>query len=135
MKARTTRALEYNRNEPFKWSTTHQLGVLDPHDEKRILGVSFFHVNQERLVQAKFSRVAFRFGLYESARCNGGTLGIEMEAAAISEAAHRQRHRQLDWLVMKGVMDFADHGRDDHFKDYAARSEPAITRIFGPYMP
>ena len=57
------------------------------------------------------------------------TLGIEMEAAAISEAAHRQRHRQLDWLVMKGVMDFADHGRDDHFKDYAARASAEYTRV------
>jgi nucleoside phosphorylase len=50
------------------------------------------------------------------------TLGIEMEAVAIPEVAHRQRQRQLDWLVMKGVMDFADHGRDDHFKAFAARA-------------
>jgi len=49
------------------------------------------------------------------------TLGIEMEAAAIGELAHRQRQHALDWVVMKGVMDFADHGRDDHFKKYAAR--------------
>ncbi|HSS02192.1 MAG TPA: hypothetical protein VLM79_34275 [Kofleriaceae bacterium] len=50
------------------------------------------------------------------------TLAIEMEAAAIAELAHRQRHRGLDALVMKGVMDFADHGRDDHFKQFAARA-------------
>jgi nucleoside phosphorylase len=50
------------------------------------------------------------------------TLGIEMEAAAVAELAHRQRHHQLDWVVMKGVMDFADHGRDDHFKEFAARA-------------
>jgi nucleoside phosphorylase len=50
------------------------------------------------------------------------TLGIEMEAAAIGELAHRQRQHQLDWVVMKGVMDFADHGRDDHFKEFAARA-------------
>lgn len=50
------------------------------------------------------------------------TLGIEMEAAAIGELAHHQRQHQLDWVVMKGVMDFADHGRDDHFKEYAARA-------------
>jgi nucleoside phosphorylase len=49
------------------------------------------------------------------------TLGVEMEAAAIGELAHRQRQHALDWVVMKGVMDFADHGRDDHFKQYAAR--------------
>jgi nucleoside phosphorylase len=50
------------------------------------------------------------------------TLGIEMEAAAIAELAHRQRQHGLDWVVMKGVMDFADHGRDDHFKEFAARA-------------
>jgi nucleoside phosphorylase/tetratricopeptide (TPR) repeat protein len=49
-------------------------------------------------------------------------LGIEMEAAAIGELAHRQRQHKLDWVVMKGVMDFADHGRDDHFKEFAARA-------------
>lgn len=50
------------------------------------------------------------------------TLGLEMEAAAVAELAHRQRQHALDWVVMKGVMDFADHGRDDHFKDFAARA-------------
>jgi nucleoside phosphorylase len=50
------------------------------------------------------------------------TLGIEMEAAAIAELAHRQRQHGLDWVVMKGVMDFADHGRDDHYKEFAARA-------------
>src|ERR1041384_2945566 len=50
------------------------------------------------------------------------TLAIEMEAASIAELAHRQRHRRLDAVVMKGVMDFADHGRDDHFKEFAARA-------------
>ncbi|HEU4733434.1 MAG TPA: tetratricopeptide repeat protein, partial [Kofleriaceae bacterium] len=49
------------------------------------------------------------------------TLGLEMEAAVIGELAHRQRHRRLDAIVMKAVMDFADHGRDDHFKEFAAR--------------
>lgn len=49
------------------------------------------------------------------------TLGIEMEVAAIGELAQRQRP-QLDWVVMKGVMDFADEGRDDHFKEFAARA-------------
>jgi tetratricopeptide (TPR) repeat protein len=50
------------------------------------------------------------------------TLGIEMEAAALGELVHRHRHHELDWVVMKGVMDFADHGRDDHFKEFAARA-------------
>jgi nucleoside phosphorylase/tetratricopeptide (TPR) repeat protein len=50
------------------------------------------------------------------------TLGLEMEAAALGELAHRQRQYQLDAVVMKGVMDFADHGRDDHFQAFAARA-------------
>jgi nucleoside phosphorylase len=50
------------------------------------------------------------------------TLGLEMEAAALGELAHRQRQHKLHAVVMKGVMDFADHGRDDHFKEFAARA-------------
>ena len=50
------------------------------------------------------------------------TLGLEMESAALGEVAHRQRQYKLDAVVMKGVMDYADHGRDDHFKEYAARA-------------
>ena len=50
------------------------------------------------------------------------TLALEMEGAALGELAHRQQQYELDAVVMKGVMDFADHGRDDHFKQFAARA-------------
>ena len=50
------------------------------------------------------------------------SLGLEMEAAALGALAQMHRSRRLDALVMKGVMDFADHGRDDHFKEFAARA-------------
>ncbi len=50
------------------------------------------------------------------------TLALEMESAALGELVHRQRQHRLDVVVMKGVMDFADHGRDDHFKEFAARA-------------
>ncbi|WP_437666858.1 DUF3856 domain-containing protein [Sorangium sp. So ce1182] len=50
------------------------------------------------------------------------TLGLEMEGAALGALAHAQRDARLDALVMKGVMDFANHGRDDHFKEFAARA-------------
>nr|WP_241758448.1 tetratricopeptide repeat protein [Myxococcus landrumus] len=50
------------------------------------------------------------------------TLGLEMEATALGQLAHAQRERRLTALVMKGVMDFANHGRDDHFKAFAARA-------------
>ena len=50
------------------------------------------------------------------------TLGLDMEAAAVGAAAHYLRDKKLEFLVMKGVMDFANHGRDDHFKAFAARA-------------
>jgi tetratricopeptide (TPR) repeat protein/nucleoside phosphorylase len=50
------------------------------------------------------------------------TLALDMESAALGEVAHRQRQHELNAVVMKGVMDFADHGRDDHFKEFAARA-------------
>jgi nucleoside phosphorylase len=49
------------------------------------------------------------------------TLALEMESAALGELAYRQRQHKLDVVVMKGVMDFADHGCDDHFKEFAVR--------------
>jgi tetratricopeptide (TPR) repeat protein/nucleoside phosphorylase len=58
------------------------------------------------------------------------TLGLEMEAAAIGALAHAQRDRKLDALVMKGVMDFANHGRDDHFKEFAARASAECLLAF-----
>lgn len=50
------------------------------------------------------------------------TLGLDMEAAVIGAIAHYQHTRTLDTIVMKGVMDFANPGRDDHFKEFAARA-------------
>jgi tetratricopeptide (TPR) repeat protein/nucleoside phosphorylase len=50
------------------------------------------------------------------------TLGLDMESAVIGAVAHAQRDKQLEAVVMKGVMDFANHGRDDQFKQFAARA-------------
>jgi hypothetical protein len=51
------------------------------------------------------------------------TLALEMEASALADIVRaRAHHDPIDAVVMKGVMDFANHGRDDHFKDYAARA-------------
>ncbi|HEX5747129.1 MAG TPA: tetratricopeptide repeat protein [Archangium sp.] len=58
------------------------------------------------------------------------TLGLEMEAAAIGALAHAQRDWKLDTLVMKGVMDFANPGRDDHFKEFAARASAECLLAF-----
>jgi len=58
------------------------------------------------------------------------TLGLEMEAAALGALAHAQRARKLDTLILKGVMDFADAGRDDHFKEFAARASAECLLAF-----
>ena len=50
-------------------------------------------------------------------------LALEMEASALADLVRaRAHHDPIVAVVMKGVMDFANHGRDDHFKDYAARA-------------
>ena len=51
-------------------------------------------------------------------------LGLEMEAAAIAQVAYR-----LDvpyWLVVKGVMDYADPKKDDRFKPFAALASAQV---------
>ncbi|MHA7630538.1 tetratricopeptide repeat protein [Corallococcus sp. M7] len=58
------------------------------------------------------------------------TLGLEMEAAAIGAVAHAQSDKNLKALVMKGVMDFANQGRDDHFKQFAARASAECLLAF-----
>ncbi len=58
------------------------------------------------------------------------TLGLEMEAAALGSLAHAQRSLRLDALVLKGVMDFADAGRDDHFKSFSARASAECLLVF-----
>ena len=58
------------------------------------------------------------------------TLGLEMEAAAVGAVAHSQRDKQLEAVVMKGVMDFADQGRDDNFKQFAARASAECLLAF-----
>jgi tetratricopeptide (TPR) repeat protein/nucleoside phosphorylase len=59
------------------------------------------------------------------------TLGLEMEGAALGLLAELRKHTAtLDALVMKGVMDFANHGRDDHFKAYAARASAECLLAF-----
>ena len=61
------------------------------------------------------------------------TLGLEMEAGALGVLAHgwrSRRERGIEALVMKGVMDFGDNGRDDHFKEFAARASAECLLAF-----
>src|SRR5262249_27491847 len=57
-------------------------------------------------------------------------VALEMEGAALGQLAHCQRQYGVDAIVMKGVMDFADHGRDDHFKPFAARASAECLLAF-----
>lgn len=57
-------------------------------------------------------------------------LALEMEASALADPVRAGAHHEvIDAVVMKGGIDFANHGRDDHFKDYAAR-DPACRAHF-----
>ncbi|NNC21181.1 tetratricopeptide repeat protein [Corallococcus exiguus] len=58
------------------------------------------------------------------------TLGLEMEAAALGALAHAHRSMGLDVLVLKGIMDFADAGRADQFKPFAARASAECLLAF-----
>lgn len=55
------------------------------------------------------------------------TLAVEMEAAAVGQVAHE---RSLPFVVVKGVMDHADSGKTDRFKDFAARASAAVLCAF-----
>lgn len=55
-------------------------------------------------------------------------LGVEMEAAAIGALAYM---KSLPYsVVMKGVMDHADHDKDDRFKKFAARASAEVLLAF-----
>ncbi|UQA56951.1 CHAT domain-containing protein [Polyangium aurulentum] len=55
-------------------------------------------------------------------------LGLEMEASAVGALA---RDHELPWMiVVKGVMDFADGEKDDHFKHFAARASAECLLAF-----
>lgn len=49
---------------------------------------------------------------------NRDVAGLEMEASAIGAVA--ERNGISEWVVMKGVMDFAHRDKDDRFKQFAA---------------
>lgn len=51
-------------------------------------------------------------------------LGLEMEAATIASAAHRLE--VPNWVVAKGVMDYADARKDDRYKRFAARASAEV---------
>jgi nucleoside phosphorylase len=50
--------------------------------------------------------------------------GLEMEAATVARTASSRN--DLPWIVVKGVMDYADPGKDDRFKPFAARAAAEV---------
>ncbi|MFG1263625.1 hypothetical protein V5F65_12865, partial [Xanthobacter aminoxidans] len=55
-------------------------------------------------------------------------IGLEMEAAAIARVAVAAEVRE--WIVVKGVMDYADPNKDDRYKPFAARASAEVLRAF-----
>jgi nucleoside phosphorylase len=51
-------------------------------------------------------------------------LGLEMEAAMIATTAHRLG--VANWIVAKGVMEYADLRKDDRYKGFAARASAEV---------
>jgi len=54
-------------------------------------------------------------------------IGIEMEAASIGEVARRA---DIEWIVIKGVMDHGNSRKDDRYKSFAARASAETLRLF-----
>ena len=51
-------------------------------------------------------------------------VGLEMEAAMLAGTAHRLGVQ--NWVVAKGVMDYADPRKDDRYKSFAARASAEV---------
>jgi hypothetical protein len=51
-------------------------------------------------------------------------IALEMEAAAIANASHRLEI--ADWIVVKGVMDYADPNKEDRYKPFAAKASAEV---------
>ncbi|HEX8703194.1 MAG TPA: AAA family ATPase, partial [Myxococcaceae bacterium] len=55
------------------------------------------------------------------------TLGVEMEAVVIGALAHRFKK---DFIVVKAVSDYADHEKDDTFREFACKASAAFLLEF-----
>ena len=45
---------------------------------------------------------------------------IDMESYAVAEAAHVATNKEVPWLIVKGVQDYANNDKDDKYRKYAA---------------
>lgn len=67
---------------------------------------------------------------WDSLRAMGvrSVVGLEMEAAAIARVAVAAE--VPEWLIVKGVMDYADPKKNDRYKPFAARAAAEVLRAF-----
>lgn len=60
-------------------------------------------------------------GVVEELKTHQRTLGaIDMESYAIAEVANAAMTKEIPWLVVKGVQDFATPLKNDQYREYAA---------------
>lgn len=67
----------------------------------------------------------------ESVKSHKRTMGaIDMESYAIAEAANNPMSREIPWLVVKGVQDYATSKKDDQYREFAAFSSAFFAKMF-----
>lgn len=57
-------------------------------------------------------------------------IGIDMESFAIAEAAYETSIKEVPWLVVKGVQDFANPFKNDNYREYAAHISAVFLKEF-----
>ena len=71
----------------------------------------------------------------KSIRDHQRTLGaIDMESYAIAEVANAALTREIPWLVVKGVQDFASPLKDDQYREYSAFVSATFIKKFLDYF-
>lgn len=71
----------------------------------------------------------------KSIRDHQRTLGaIDMESYAIAEVANAALIREIPWLVVKGVQDFASPLKDDQYREYSAFVSATFIKKFLDYF-
>ncbi|TMR93981.1 5'-methylthioadenosine/S-adenosylhomocysteine nucleosidase [Nonomuraea basaltis] len=68
---------------------------------------------------------------------NDKVLAVEMEAGGLTQAFHEQDGPQAvrGWVVVRGISDDADDGKNDTCHDVAARHAATVLRSLLPYLP
>lgn len=62
--------------------------------------------------------------------CQRDVGAIDMEAYAVAEISCIALEKEIPWLVVKGVQDFADEDKNDKYRQYAAYVSAAFLKKF-----